>query len=121
MSTLAAWSYAEGPVTIWPTGGLDDWGQPIGTTPYLIPVTDQQTGGDVARDANGTEFVPKLVVYFEAPEGSALIPKVEWYIKPGDHTALATRPSDAERIRAVTGWPSKKFGQDELPDWKVMT
>ena len=120
MSSLASWSYAEGPVTIWPTGGLDEWGQPVGGTPYLIPNVDYETGGDVSRDEDGTEFVPRITVYFEAASDSALIPKREWRLKIGDHSALSTPPPDAERIRMVTSWPMEKFGAGELPDWKIV-
>ena len=119
MSSLANWSYAEGPCTVWPNTELDDWGQPVGGTPYLIPAVDYEQGGNVSRDADGSEFVPRLTVYFEADFDSELIPKREWKIKVGDHTELSTPPSDAERIRMVMAWPSEKFGGGELPDWKI--
>ena len=119
MSSLANWSYVEGPVTVWPTGGTDEWGQPIGAEPYLIPETDYEEGGEVSRDADGSEFVPRLVVYFEAEFDSELIPEREWYIKVGDHSELSEAPDDAERIRNVTAWPMSKFGDGELPDWKL--
>lgn len=119
MSTLANWSYVEGPVTIWPTGGLDAWGQPSWGAPYLIPATDHMLGGAVSRDANGTEFVPRMSIFFEAELDSPLIPQREWYLKVGDHTALPTPPTDAERIRMVEAWPMEKFGANEIPDWRV--
>lgn len=121
MSTLANWSYAEGPCTVWPPGGFDDFNQPIGGIPYLIPAVDYQFGGKVARDDNGTEFVPSITVYFEAENDSPLIPEREWYIKLGDHTLLAQPPIDAERIRVVRSDPMTKFGAGELPDWRIMT
>lgn len=119
MSSLANWSYVEGPATIWPVG-TDDYGQPAYGTPYLIPAIDYEAGGEVARDDAGNEFVPRLTVYFEAALDSPLIPKRDWYIKTGDHTGQASPPSDAERIRAVMAWPMSKFGAAELPDWRVM-
>lgn len=119
MSSLSSWSYVEGPVTVWPPGGEDEWGQPIGAEPYLIPNIDYEQGGEVSRDDSGVEFVPRLTVYFEAAFGSNLIPKREWKIKIGDHTSLSSPPSDAEKIRMVTAWPMTKFGEGELPDWQV--
>lgn len=120
MSSLANWSYVEGPVTVWPYT-LDEYSEPNYGTPFLIPNTDYHSGGEVAKDENGNEFVPSLTVYFEAAEGASYIPKREWLLKPGDHTTLPTPPSDAEKIRAITFWPMAKFGADELPDWRVMT
>ena len=121
MSTLAAWSYVEGPCTIWPTGGTDAFGQPIGGAPYLIPAIDYEFGGDVQRDANGSEFVPRITIYFEAEFGSALVPEREWYLKIGSHLGLAEPPSDAERIRMVQAWPMTKFAEGQIPDWQVTT
>jgi hypothetical protein len=121
MSTLANWSYVEGPVTIWPTGGTDEWGQPIGAPPYLIPAVDYQFGGDVRRDDSGAEFVPRITVYFEADFGSSLIPQREWYLKLGSHLDQATPPADAERIRTVEAHPAGKWGAAEIPDWIVTT
>jgi hypothetical protein len=121
MSSLANWSYVEGPVTIWPTGGTDAWGQPVGAPPYLIPAIDYQFGGDVRRDDSGTEFVPRITVYFEADFGSELVPQREWYLKLGSHLSDATPPSDAERIRTVEAHPAGKWGAGEMPDWIVTT
>lgn len=121
MSTLANWSYVEGPITIWPVGGTDEWGQPAYGTPYLIPQVDYQKGGDLRRDADGTEFVPRITVYFEADFDSAIIPQREWYLKIGDHAAIPTPPTDAERIRTVEAHPAGKWGADEIPDWIIAT
>lgn len=121
MSTLASWSYVEGPCTIWPTGGTDEFGQPIGGEPYLIPAIDYEFGGDVRRDTSGTEFVPRITIYFEAEFDSPLVPQREWYLKLGDHTALPDPPKDAERIRMVEAWPAGKFGAGQIPDWQVTT
>ena len=120
MSSLARWSYVEGPVTVWPTGGTDEFGQPLGAPPYLIPATDWMHGGEVTRDEAGDEFVPRLTVYFEAEAGSAIVPERNWYMLPGDHTAQASPPNNAERVRSVMQWPGQKFGQGELPDWRVV-
>lgn len=121
VSNIAEWSYAHGPATVWPTGGTDDWGQPIGAPPYLIPRVGYEGGGNVARDASGTEFVPSQTFRFEAEPDSALIPEREWYIKLGDHTALSSPPSDAERIRAIRWWPIDELEPGGLPDWELMT
>jgi len=119
MSTIASWSYEEGPVTVWPYT-TDEFGQQTYGTPYLIPRTDWMDGGEVARDDAGTEFVPNLTVFFEAADGDAIVPKRNWYMLPGDHTANASPPNDAQRIRAVMQWPMTKFGAGELPDWRVV-
>lgn len=119
MSSLANWSYTEGPVTVWPYT-VDEYSQPVYGTPFLIPATDFMFGGEVSRDENGDEFVPRLTVFFEGAVDAAYIPERDWYMKPGDHTGLATPPNDAERIRSVIYWPMTKFGADEIPDWKVM-
>lgn len=121
MSTLAAWSYVEGPCTVWPLDENNSWGEPQIGAPYLIPAVDYEFGGDLARDESGTEFVPKTTVYFEALQDSAIIPEREWYIKLGDHLAEISPPPDAERIRAVSSWPMTKFGAGEIPDWQIMT
>lgn len=121
MSNTANWSYVEGPCTIWPSGGTDKYGQPEHGIPYTIPRVDYEFGGKTQRDANGTEFVPRITVYFEAAFGSALVPEREWRLKLGDHTADLTPPRDAELIRVVEAWPMTKFGASELPDWQVMT
>ncbi len=97
MSTLSAWSYVEGPCTIWPTGGTDAFGQPIGGAPYLIPAIDYEFGGDVQRDETGTEFVPRITIYFEAAFDSELVPHRARYLKLGDHVSLA-----AQRCRAYS-------------------
>ena len=121
MSTLASWSYVEGPVTIWPTGGTNEWGQPIGAPPYLIPAIDYEFGGDVRRDSDGSEFIPRITIYFEADFSSELVPQREWYLKIGSHLDQSSPPSDAERIRTVEGFPSQKFGASQIPDWIVTT
>jgi len=121
MSSLANWSYVEGPVTIWPTGGTDEWGQPIGAPPYLIPSIDYEFGGDVRRDSDGSEFLPRITIYFEADFESSLIPQREWYLKLGSHLSETSPPSDAERIRTVEAFPMTKFGASQIPDWIVTT
>lgn len=118
MSTLASWSYKEGPVTVWPYS-TDEFGQANYGTSYLIPATDQEIGGEIMRDDAGDEFVPRLTIYFEADYNDPVVPKRNWFMKPGDHTAEATPPKDADRIRSVQSWPMSKFGSSQLPDWKV--
>lgn len=119
MSTLSSWSYVEGPVTIWPIAGLDPRNQPTYGTPYIIPQIDYQIGGKVERDENGDEFIPNIIIYFEAADNSSLVPKRDWYMKIGDHTGESTPPKDAERIRTILKWPMTKFGAGQLPDYKV--
>ena len=119
MSSLARWSYAEGPVTVWPYT-TDEFGQQTYGMPYLIPATDWMHGGEVSRDDNCDEFVPRLTVFFEAEDGSSIVPERNWYILPGDHTSQASPPSNAERVRSVMQWPMSKFGAGEIPDWRVV-
>lgn len=119
MSTLANWTYVY-EITIWPAASYDEFGQPVIGTPYLI-MGDWMTGGDAVTDQNGTEFSPNSTYYFEAAEGSPLIPKIEDFILVGDHTAEKAPPANAEKIRKVGGWGMKAFGDDELPDWRINT
>jgi len=121
VSNISYWSYEHGPATVWPTGGTDDWGQPIGGTPYLIPRVGYQGGGDLAVDANGTEFTPSQTFGFEMELDDPQVPQREWYIKLGDHTALPNPPNDAERIRAFKAWPIDELEPGGIPDWQVMT
>lgn len=121
MSSITRWTYVEGPLTVWRPGGKDRWGVPTPAEPYLVPAIDYETGGEVRTDDNGDQFVPSLIAYFEAAEGSSLVPERNWYVKLGDHTNLPNPPDDAEKIRAITKWPMTKFGADELPDWRIMT
>ena len=119
MSSLSNWSYTQ-PLTVWPLEGTDEFGQPIFGAPYILTGTWEE-GGDAERDEDGTQFVPDSTYYFEAEDGSSLIPKRDSRIKRGDHTSIATPPNDAERIRTVGGWDMAMFGADELPDWRLMT
>jgi len=121
MSNIASWSYKEGPLTVWPAGGTGEWGVPIGGVPYLIPAIDYIEGGEVGVDAGGTEFTPSMTVWFEAEPNGGLVPEREWYIKTGDHTAIASAPPDAERIRSISGFPMKKFGANQIQDWEIKT
>lgn len=119
MSTLASWSYVEGPVTVWPYT-TDEFGQPAYGQPYLIPATDWMYGGEISRDEAGDEFVPRLTVFFEAEAGSPVVPERNWYMLPGDHSSATSPPPKAERVRSVMQWPGQKFGRGELPDWRVV-
>ncbi len=121
VSNISSWSYAHGPATVWPAGGTDEWGQPIGGTSYLIPRVGYEGGGDVARDDTNTEFTPNQTFRFEAALDSPLVPEREWYIQLGDHTALTTAPPTAERIRAIRFWPIDELEPGGLPDFEVMT
>lgn len=119
MSSLANWTYVN-TVTIWPTL-TDEWGQPVFDTPYTLQM-DYMVGGDAATDENGTQFAPQSTYYFEALIDSPLVPKIHDYILPGDHTAQADPTTlNAERIKGVDGWPMGAFGDDELPDWRLVT
>lgn len=146
MSSLARWSYKEGPATVWPYT-LDEYSQPVYDPPFVIEAVDYELGGEVARDQNGDEFVPRLTIYFEQDASMEAIrnqdptlaaafvaetyeldyivrlnlePKRDWYVKLGDHSDLREPPKDAERIRSITKWPMSKFGANEIPDWKMM-
>jgi hypothetical protein len=117
MSSLANWTYVY-LLTIWAVS-VDDMGQPIFAAPYTV-LGDWEEGGEGATDTNGTQFVPTSTYYFEAADGSPLIPKPDDYILRGDHTALASPPNDAEKIKKVGGWGMDAFGA-ELPDWRILT
>lgn len=118
MSSLANWTYVN-LITIW-SASNDAYGQPTFGTPYTI-LGDWMVGGDAATDESGTEFAPQSTYYFEAVDGSVLIPKPHDYILRGDHTATSDPTTiDAERIKKVGGWVMTAFG-DELPDWRVVT
>ena len=117
MSFISSWSYREGPLTVWPSGGTDEFGVPQHAPPYLIPAIDYILGGEVGRDENGTEFTPAITVWFET-DGS-LAPERDWYIKIGDHLGEAIPPPDAERIKSVIKYPMAKFGSTQIPDWEV--
>ena len=120
MSTIASWSYQEGPVTIWPITGSDKLGQPEYGTPYVIPRTDQMLGGDIIRGTDGTEFTPSITVFFEATLDSNLVPERQWYLKRGSYTSVQEPPQDAVRIQQVMAWPMDKFGSGEIPDWRIV-
>lgn len=118
MSTLANWTYTN-PVTFWPVD-TDDYGQPVYGRPYSM-MCDYKAGGEKAADRHGVEFVSASIFYFEAEEGSSLIPKQEYRVMRGDQTASITPPVEAEIVRKVEGWPMNAFGDGELPDWRVLT
>lgn len=121
MSSLASWSYVEGPLTVWPVNGTDEWGAPNYGTVYKIDNVDYQEGGDISRDDDGTEFTPNQIIWFEASFASGLVPEREWYVKLGDHTGLSEPPNDAERVRSIKSWAMTKFGANQLPDHELMT
>jgi hypothetical protein len=114
---LNDWPYPAGPATVW-SYTTDEFGQQTYGTPYLIPATDWMHGGEVARDDAGDEFVPRLTVFFEAEDGSSVIPERNWYILPGDHSSESSPPNNAERVRSVMQWPAGKIGG--LPCWRVV-
>lgn len=119
MSTIANWSYTED-LTVWPVTGVDQFNDPTFGAPYLL-TGGWERGSDVARDAQGVEFVPNSVFYFELARDANPQPKIEDFIVLGDQTLEAAPTDDAERIRTVTTWGMELFGATELPDWKVMT
>lgn len=118
MSRLARWSYTQ-TLTVWPISAHNEFGAPSFGTPYVLNGT-WALGGDIQRDANGTEFVPASRYWFEAADGSATIPKRESYIKRGNHIAQASPPNDAERIRKIDGWDVAML-HDDTPDWVLYT
>src|SRR5690554_1325923 len=121
MSSIANWSYVEGPATVWPSAENDEWGQPVAAAPYLIPAVDFLKGGEFRRDESGVEFVARTTVFFEAEFGSAVVPKRGWKVLPGNHLSDATPPPEAEVIRLVEAFPMEKFGAGEVPDWAIHT
>lgn len=117
MSLIARWTYTS-LVTIWPLGGSDAFGQPIAGVPYTI-MGSWENGGKQQKDDNGTQFVPESTYYFEADDGSEIIPKVGARIKRGDHTGVTVAPRDSQEIRKVGGWDMSAFS--DVPDWVIYT
>ena len=118
MSSIARWTYLD-PITVWPSGGYDDFGQPTGGAPYLI-VGSWTIGGESRSDKTGQQFSPKSVFYFEAEDGSELIPTFDDKIKRGDWRGLSTPPADSETIKSIEGSSMSGFGE-KLIDWEVAT
>ncbi len=118
MSSLASWTYVYD-LTVWPVT-YDELSQPVYGTPYLL-LGDWASGGQASTDSNGVEFMPVSTYYFEAADGSELIPKPMDYILRGDNTAEAVPPATAETIKKVGGWGMDAFGVGELPDWQILT
>lgn len=118
MSSLGRWTYTS-TLTIWPVASRDEYGQPVQGEPYTISGS-WENGGSSQKDADGIEFIPESTYYFEAADGSDLIPSVGASIKRGDNTALPNPPSDAQEIKKVGGWDMSPFG-NELPDWVIYT
>jgi len=115
---MGAWTYVYD-LTIWPVT-YDELSQPVFGTPYLIK-GDWGTGGQKATDSNGSEIIPVSTYYFEAADGSPLIPQPMNYILRGDNTAISDPTEiNAEVIKFVGGWGMNAFG-DELPDWRIVT
>lgn len=119
MSSLARWSYTQ-PLTVWPVGTTDEWGQPSLGVPCLI-TGSWSAKSETMTNADGREFVSRSVYYLELPDGDPLLPKRGAFIKRGDHTSLPEPPSDAEKIESVNGYDMAMFGSGEIPDWEVVT
>lgn len=118
MSSIAHWSYTS-VLTIWPVTVSEFGGAAYGT-PYTLAGC-WEAGGEVQTTDAGDQFTPKSTYYFEAEDGSALIPERQWFIVRGDHTASATPIASSERIQKVGGWDMSMFGADEIPDWVIYT
>lgn len=119
MSSLGRWTYVY-ELTIWPVT-FDEYSQPVYGTPYII-MGDWQTGGALQIDASGTQFAPESTHYFELADGSPLMPKPNYYILVGNHTATADPTTlNSERIKKVSGWGMEMFGAGELPDYVIYT
>ncbi|MES1987455.1 MAG: hypothetical protein V4440_05390 [Pseudomonadota bacterium] len=119
MSSLANWTYVY-LVTIWPVT-YDDNSQAVYGTPYTI-MADWGVAGAAQTSINGEQFVPQSYYYFEAADGDISIPKIDYMIFRGDHTATADPSTlDAEKIKLVKGWGMDAFGAGELPDWGIFT
>jgi hypothetical protein len=116
---MANWTYVY-QLTIW-KASVDEFNETAYESPYLI-MGDWHAGGDKSSDANGTEFIAVSEYYFEAADGSPLIPGQDDYILRGDHTAVSDPNTvNAEVIRKVEGWGMEMFGANELPDWRILT
>lgn len=118
MSSIARWSY-KSTLTVWPVTVSEFGGMAYGT-PYTL-IGSWESGGEVQTSDAGDQFTPQSTYYFEAEDGSALIPEREWFIVRGDETASATPVDAAERIKKVGGWDMTMFGANEIPDWVVYT
>lgn len=118
MSSMGAWTYTS-VLTVW-KAQKNKYDETFFDAPYMIMGSWQQ-GGELQSDKSGGQFVPASTYYFEAADGSPLIPSPEDFILRGDQTAFAEPPDNAERIKKVGGWDMSPFGVNELPDWVVYT
>lgn len=119
MSSAGNWTYIY-TLTIWSVA-VDSYGQVSYGDPYNMS-GDWMQGGSIVSDRNGNEIIPNSSYFFEAADGSILIPKPDDYIKRGDHRGIPNPiAAEAERIKYVGGWPAGAFGPNELPDWKIVT
>ncbi len=120
MSTLANWTYTD-TLTIWPFVEENELNVPVYGSPYTVQGSWEEGGGVQVTDS-GEEFVALSTYYFEAADGSDLIPTRADYIFRGDLTAEDDPiEAGAEKIKKVGGWSMAPFGPDELPDWRIMT
>ena len=118
MSSMGNWTYVF-QLTVWPVT-FDSAAQPVFGTPYLL-MGDWAEGGNAQADANGIQFAPESTYYFEAADGSELIPKPKYYILRGDNTDTADPTTvNAEIIKKVRGYGNGGF-DGELPDWEIYT
>lgn len=118
MSTLANWSYKEGSATIWPVLGTDVQNQPLYGEPYVIEAIDFSWGGKRFVRADGTQFTPKITIYFEMAYDDEKAPERGWYAALGVIDAPEP-PREAKPIIEIESWPANKFDAG-LPDWRIM-
>lgn len=118
MSSLGAWTYTD-TITVWPSLGDNEYGEPSFGEPYAIQC-NWEIGGEIKKDASGSEFSPSATVYFEAETGSSMIPPVDSLIAIGDQTSSPEAIDGAEQIRKVGGWSMSAFGES-LNDYVLYT
>lgn len=119
MSSAGNWTYIND-VTVWKVT-IDEYSRPVYSAPYIIKC-DYFSGGKVERDSTGAEFIPTSTYFFEAAVGSALVPRIDDYIKIGDNRSSPNPVLiNAERVRLIGHWPMGAFGDGELPDWRLLT
>lgn len=120
MSNEANWTYTD-TLTIWPFTEENEFSEPSYGSPYTIQGSWEEGGGVQVTDS-GEEFIANSTFYFEAEDGSELIPTKADYIQRGDLTAQANPvTAGAEKIKKVGGWSMTPFGQNNLPDWRILT
>lgn len=108
MSSLSRWTYTN-TATVYPFAGEDQFngGVTFGA-PFTIACT-WEVGGKLMRDANGSEFVSRMIVYTEDAR-----PKYR------DEILLAGQ-TERLKVRDRLEWDMSPFGETDSPDFKLVT